>query len=114
MKDHMKPSMREKFDRTILHVGKNDLNSNRPSNIIAKSIIDLTITLKSNSQNVNVSNITMRNDNFNEKAMEVDCYYLKKFCTENNSFFDRPYQNRAMQETLTEVSYISTSQAVLF
>ena len=87
MKDHMKPSMREKFDCTILHVGKNDLNSNRPSDIIAKSIIDLTITLKSNSQNVNVSNITMRNDNFYEKAMEVDCYYLKKFYTENNFFF---------------------------
>ena len=39
MKDHMKPSMREKLDHTILHVGTNDLNSDRPSDLIAKSIL---------------------------------------------------------------------------
>ena len=52
MKDHMKPSMREKPGHTILHVGTNDLNSDRPSNLIGKSIVDLAITLKNNSQNV--------------------------------------------------------------
>ena len=36
MKDDMKPSMREKPDHTILHVGTNDLNKDR----IAKSIVD--------------------------------------------------------------------------
>ena len=74
MKDHMKPSMREKPDHTILQVGTNNLNSDRPSNLIAKSIVHLAITLKSNSQNVSISNIIMRNDSFNEKAMEVDGY----------------------------------------
>ena len=39
MKDHMNSSMREKPDPTILHVGTNDLNSDRPSNLIAKSIV---------------------------------------------------------------------------
>ena len=85
MKDHMKPSMREKPDHTILHVGTNDLNSDRPSDLVAKSIVDLDITLKSNSQNVSISNIIMRNDSFNEKAMEVDGY-LKQLCIENNIF----------------------------
>ena len=85
MKDHMKPSMREKPDHTILHVGTNDLNSDRPSNLIAKSIIDLVITLKNNSQNVSISNIIMRNDSFNEKAMEVNGY-LKQLCIEKNIF----------------------------
>ena len=85
MKDRMKPSMKEKPDHTILHVGTNDLNSDRPSDLIAKFIIDMAITLKKNSQNVSVSNVIMRNDKFNEKAMEVNGY-LKQFCTEKNIF----------------------------
>ena len=85
MKDHMKPSMREKPGYTILHVGTNDLNSDRLSDLIAKSIVDLAITLKNNSQNVIISNIVIRNDNFNEKAMEVNGY-LKQLCIEKNIF----------------------------
>ena len=85
MKDHMKPSMREKPDHAILHVGTNDLISNTPSDLTAKSIVDLAITLKSNPQNVSVSNIIMRNDNFDEKAMEVNGY-LKQLCIEKNIF----------------------------
>ena len=85
MKDRMKPSMKEKPDHTILHVGTNDLNSDRPSDLIAKFIIDMAIILKKNSQNVSVSNVIMRNDKFNEKAMEVNGY-LKQFCTEKNIF----------------------------
>ena len=85
MKDQMKPLMREKPDHTILHVGTNDLNSDRPSDLIAKSVVDLAITLKRNSQNVSISNITIRNDSFNEKAMEVNgC--LKQLCIEKNIF----------------------------
>ena len=43
------------------------------------------ITLKSNLQNVSISNIIMRNDSFNEKAMEVNGY-LKQLCIEKNIF----------------------------
>ena len=75
----MKPSMREKPDHTIFHVGTNDLNSDRPSYLTAKSIVDLVITLKNNRQNVSISNIIIRNDSFNEKAMEVNGY-LKQLC----------------------------------
>ena len=90
MKDHMKPSMREKSDHTILHVGTNDVDSDRPSNLIAKSIVDLAITLKNNLQNVSISSIIMRSDSFNEKAMEVNGY-LKQLCTERNIFLiDHP------------------------
>ena len=85
MKDYIKPVMRKKLDHTILHVGTNDLNSNRPSDLIAKSIVDLTITLKNNSQNVSVSNIIMRNDNFTDKFMEINGY-LKQFFIERNIF----------------------------
>ena len=85
IRDHMKPSMREKPDHTILHVGTNDLNSDRPSYLTAKSIVDLVITLKINRQNVSISNIIIRNDSFNEKAMEVNGY-LKQLCIEKNIF----------------------------
>ena len=85
MKDHMKPSMIENPDHTILHVGTNDLNSDRPSNLIAKSIVDLAITMKNNLQNVSISSIIMRSDSFNEKAMEVNGY-LKQLCIEKNIF----------------------------
>ena len=86
MKDHMKPSMREKPDHTILHVGTNDLNSDSPSDLIAKSIVDLALNLKNNSQNVSISIIIVRNDNFNEKAMEVNAY-LKQLRTGKISFW---------------------------
>ena len=58
----MKASMREKPDHIILQVGTNDLNSDRQPDLIVKSIVDLAITLKNNSQNLSVSNIIMRND----------------------------------------------------
>ena len=46
MADYMKPSIRAKPNHFILHVGANDLNSNRPSDKIAKIIIDLASELK--------------------------------------------------------------------
>ena len=54
-------------DHTILHVRTNDLNSDRPSDLIAKSItiVDLAIALKNSLQNVSISNIIIRNDSFN-------------------------------------------------
>ena len=85
MKDHMKPSIREMPDHTILHV-TNDLNSDSPSDLIAKSIVDLALNVKSNSQNVSISIIIVRNDNFNEKAIEVNAY-LKQLCIGKNSFW---------------------------
>ena len=82
MKDHTKPSMKEKPGHTIFHVGTNNLNSNRPPNLTTKFFFNLDISLKNNLQNVSVSNIIMRNDNFNDKAMEVNgCF--KQFCIDS-------------------------------
>ena len=60
-KNHMNPSMREKPAHIILHIGTNDLNSDRARDLLAKSITDLTATIKTSSQNVSISNIIMRN-----------------------------------------------------
>ena len=55
MKDYIKPSQRENPDHYILHVGTNDLCLDRSPELIAKSIIDLALTLKSESHDVSVS-----------------------------------------------------------
>ena len=62
MKDYIKPSQRENSDHYILHVGTNDLCLDRSPELIAKSIIDLALTLKSESHDVGTSNIIVRND----------------------------------------------------
>ena len=46
--------------------------------------------MKSNPQNVIISNIIARNDNLNDKGMEVNGH-LKQFCIKK-IIFDRPYK----------------------
>ena len=84
MKGHMKPSLRENPDHFILHVGTNGLNTERLSELIAKSFVDLVTTLKGKSLDVSVSNIIVRTDNTNlndEKGCEVNAH-LRELCKE--------------------------------
>ena len=46
MEDYMKPSLRNPPDHLILHVGTNDLSSEKCSREIAESIINLACRLK--------------------------------------------------------------------
>ena len=57
MKDYLKPSLRENHDHFILYIGANELNTERSPELLAKFIVDLSITLKVNSHNASVSNI---------------------------------------------------------
>ena len=87
MKDHIQRSQRENSDHYILHVGTNDLCLDRSPEVIAKSIIDLALTLKSESHDVSVSNIIVRNDNdtLNKKRYEVNVV-LMELCKEKNIY----------------------------
>ena len=69
MKDHIKPSLREKPDHIVLHVGTNDLVSDRLPDFIAKSIVDVASSMKNENHDVTVSNIIARGDLFKEKAV---------------------------------------------
>ena len=80
-KDHMKPSLRENPDHFVLHVGTNDLNSDRSPELIAKSIADVGSSLKNDSHDVSISSIVVRNDKFKEKVAQVN-KNLEKLCTE--------------------------------
>ena len=46
MKDHIKPSLREKPDHIVLHVGTNGHVSDRPPDLIVKSIVDVASSTK--------------------------------------------------------------------
>ena len=85
MKDYIKPSQRENSDHYILNTGTNDLCLDRSPELIAKSIIDLALTLKSESHDVSVSNIIVRNDSdtLNKKGCEVNTV-LMELCKEKN------------------------------
>ena len=68
----------------MLHVCTNDLVSDRPSDLIAKSIVDVASSMK-NENHVTVSNIIARADLFKKKANEVNDY-LSKLCMERNIY----------------------------
>ena len=85
MKDHDKPSLREKPGDIVLHVGTNDLVSDRPPDLIVKSIVDIASSMKNENHDVTVSNIIARADLIKEKANEVNDY-LSKICMERNIY----------------------------
>ena len=76
MEDYMKSSLRNSPDHFILHVGTNDLSSEKCSMEIAKSIINLACLLKNEIPDVSFSIIILRTDDkkLNEKGMEVNLH----------------------------------------
>ena len=86
LKDHMKPSLRDNPDHFVLHIGTNDLNSDRSPELIAKSITDVGSSLKNDSHDVSISSIVVRNDKFKEKATQVN-ENLERLCAERNICF---------------------------
>ena len=84
MYDHAKPTIREvNPEHIILHVGTNDLNSEKTASQISNSIIDLANSLKNETNNIHVSLIVPWNDNLNNKVNEVNnC--LINMCEQRN------------------------------
>ena len=76
MKGNIKPSLRENPAHFILRVDTNDLCLGRSPELIAKSTIDLALTLKNESHDVSVSNIIVRNnDSLNKIGGDVMLLY---------------------------------------
>ena len=83
MKDYAKPCIRVNDpDHIILHVRTNDLNSEKSAQLCSKSIVDLAKSLTSGKRKVNISGIIPRNDEWNNKAAEVN-EYLRNLCKES-------------------------------
>ena len=77
------PSLEYEPDQVILHIGTNELRSNKTTDDIANEIIDLALSMKQNNNDVKISGIIPRGDNLNDKANDVNCI-LKSLCYENN------------------------------
>ena len=76
------PSMEFNPDLVIMHVGTNDLRTDKTPKEIAMEIIDLSKSLSMSDNDYMISGITARNDKFGEKAIMVN-EELKALCYEN-------------------------------
>ena len=73
MQDYVKPTIRDiNPQQIILHVGTNDLKIERTASQIAKSIIDLSTSLKKSENMMAVSGIVPKLDELNNKAVKVN------------------------------------------
>ena len=87
MNDYVKPLVRSSPDHFILHVGTNDLSSDKSPEEIARSNIDLATSIKNEKHDVSISNIRIRADDkkLEEKRCEVNSF-LGKLCKEKNFY----------------------------
>ena len=87
MKDYAKPSIRENDpDHVILHLGTNELNSELLPERIAKSVSDVAKNIKSEKRSVSISGVVPRNDDLNNKVLEVN-KELSRMCEKEKLTF---------------------------
>ena len=72
MKDYVKPSLKYDPDLIIMHVGTNDLRSEKTPLQIADDIIRLALEMKTDVNDVTISGIISRNDDLNDKGLMVN------------------------------------------
>ena len=85
MQDYVKPSLMENPHQLIIHVATNDISTNKQPEQIAKSIVESALSVKSNTCDVTLSEITVRNDGHQQKVAEIN-RHLKELCKVNNNF----------------------------
>ena len=86
MESYIIPTLEQNPETIIIHSGTNDLKSDSSPEEIARDIINLTTSCKTQTNKVILSSIVPRYDNLNEKATRVNkC--LKKECEARNICF---------------------------
>ena len=76
LEDHVKPVLRENPDEIIFHIRTNDLPSGKGNKDIAEAIINLAMSVKTQSRGVSISGITVRKDKHQNKVQEIN-YQLR-------------------------------------
>ena len=80
MKHHVRGCLEDNSpDTAIIHFGTNNLKNNESAEDIATDIMNLEISVKNEKKTVVVSDITVRNDKFNDKGKNVN-RLLKRRC----------------------------------
>ena len=87
MNDYVKPSGRSSPDHFILHVGTNDLSSDKSPEEIARSTIDLATSIRDEKHDFSIFNIIIWADNkkLKEKKSEVNSF-LRKLCKKKSYY----------------------------
>ena len=84
MHDHVKPTIRDfNPEHIIVHMGTNDLDSEKTASQIASSIIELATSLKNETNKIYVSLIVPRYDELNNKVNELNIW-LMNMCHARN------------------------------
>ena len=84
MNDYVKPLVRSSPDHFILHIGTNDLSSDKSPEEIARSKIDLATSIKNEKHDVSIR-IRADDKKLWEKKCEVNSF-LGKLCKEKNCY----------------------------
>ena len=80
MCDYSKPAQKHEPDMILLHSGTNDLKFTKSPEEISNEIIKLALDMKTDANEVIVSGIITRDDEFNEKGRQLN-EFLKTECT---------------------------------
>ena len=84
-----KPVLRENPDEIIFHIGMNNLPSGKGNKDIAETIINLAMSVKTQSRGVSISGITVRKDKHQNKVQEINDQPRDLCQTKNVNFIDR-------------------------
>ena len=77
MESYVKPTLKSKPERIIIHCGTNDLKNNTPQSI-ANNILSLAKSSQQKNNTVFVSSIVPRKDHLDKKGKEVNIILEKK------------------------------------
>jgi len=88
MKSHIVPTKEQEPDVIVLHCGTNDLRKTEDVESIASNVIELVLSLKTESNSVIVSGLTPRNDKLREKAAELNILLKSETNSRNIGFVD--------------------------
>ena len=86
LEDHVKPVLRENPDEIIFHIGTNDLPSGKGNKDIVAVIINLAMSVRTQSHAVSIAGITVRKDKHQNKVQEINDQ-LRDLCQANNINF---------------------------
>ena len=86
---HVKPVLPENPDEIIFHIGGSSLPSGKGNKDIAEAIINLAISVKTQSCSVSISGISVRKDKHQNKVQEINDQ-LRDLCQANKiNFIDQ-------------------------
>ena len=82
MMTYIKSPLKCNPDRFIIHIGTNDLRSDKDRETIVRNVVDVANNSKTDINKKLISSIVSRRDNLNGKVRQF--IFLKKFCMEND------------------------------